>query len=239
MRTDRFAVPGVGDRYLDGSYSKDNPDWHESDAEWKSDQIASMLNRHGLVPESICDVGCGTGGALRALRDAFPAARLHGYEPGVLPPTTVTEAAGITIDDRDPRTTGECWDLMLMIDVFEHVEDYLGFLRSYATVANKAIFHIPLDLSVQSVLRSSPLLAVRRTVGHLHYFSRETALATLADAGYSVVDAVFTPGGVEVPSLGRKQRIAAIPRKAAAMINEEWAARLLGGFSLLVLTSRQ
>jgi hypothetical protein len=235
MQGNESASAGVAGRYLDGSYSSSNPDWHASDAEWKAGHIASMLARHGLTPSSICDVGCGTGGTLRALAKVFPSARLHGFEPGVLPAGAAMPTAAVTIDDRDLRTMGDHWDLMLMIDVFEHVEDYLGFLRSYVGLADRAIFHIPLDLSVQSVLRSNPILHTRQSVGHLHYFSRETALATLHDTGYSIVDSVLTAGGVEGPSLGRKQQLAAVPRRAAARVNQQLAARLLGGFSLLVL----
>ena len=239
MQGDPMDDAGVASRYLDGSYSSHNPDWHESDARWKAEQIASMLARHRLTPASVCDVGCGTGGVLRALRDSLPSARLHGYEPGLRRSPSAPETTGVTIDDQDPRTTGDRWDLMLMIDVFEHVENYMGFLRSYVSVAERSIFHIPLDLSVQSVLRSSSLPRVRRDVGHLHHFSRETALATLQDTGYSVVDSCFTAVGVDAPSLGRKQRLAAIPRRAAAGVHERWAARVLGGFSLLVLATGQ
>ena len=33
---------------------------------------------------------------------------------------------------------------------------------------------------------------MREQFGHLHYFSKETALATLTDAGYEVVDYSYT-----------------------------------------------
>jgi len=44
----------------------------------------------------------------------------------------------------------------MAIRLFEHVEDYLGFLRKMKTKATFKVFHIPLDLSVQTVLRMSP-----------------------------------------------------------------------------------
>lgn len=47
---------------------------------------------------------------------------------------------------------------------------------------------------------------MRRSVGHIHYFTKETALALLEDTGYRVIDHGYT-----------------------------WGATELGGYSLLVL----
>jgi hypothetical protein len=73
------------------------------------------------------------------------------------------------------------FDIVMAIDVFEHVEDYFGFLRKLRGKAEYKIFHIPLELSVQSVLRSSIIIEGRKSVGHIHYFTKETALETLKD----------------------------------------------------------
>ena len=39
---------------------------------------------------------------------------------------------------------------LLMDTVLEHLEDYFGFLRKLKTRATYKVFHIPLDLSVQT-----------------------------------------------------------------------------------------
>jgi 2-polyprenyl-3-methyl-5-hydroxy-6-metoxy-1,4-benzoquinol methylase len=49
------------------------------------------------------------------------------------------------------------FDVVMAIDVFEHVEDYLGFIRRLRVKGEYKVFHIPLDLSVQTVLRVSPI----------------------------------------------------------------------------------
>ena len=97
------------------------------------------------------------------------------------------------------------------------------------------IFHIPLDLSVQSVLRSTPILKLRREVGHLHYFTKETALLTLEHAGYEVVDYFFTATAVELPDRGWKANLMKLPRRLLNAVSPDWAARLFGGYSLMVL----
>lgn len=193
-----------------------------------------MLRKHDLAPRSICDLGCGTGGVLDALSRQLPRdTRLVGFEisPQAIALAPEERKQRITIVNRD--RPDEHFDLALMLDVFEHVDDYLGFLRSVSNGADRFVFHIPLDLSVQSVLRTTPLLGARDWLGHLHYFTRDTALATLRDAGYRVVDEEFTQPAAEL--WGGKSRLLRGPRKVAFRFSPAWAARVLGGFSLLVL----
>ena len=40
------------------------------------------------------------------------------------------------------------FDVILVLDVIEHLEDYFSFLRTIKERALYKIFHIPLDLSV-------------------------------------------------------------------------------------------
>jgi hypothetical protein len=119
--------------------------------------------------------------------------------------------------------------------VFEHVEDYLGFLRQMRPIAEFKVFHIPLDLSVQTVLRGAPLRRVREIVGHLHYFTKETALASLVHAGYSVMDFRYTAHALELPNRGWKAAVGRWPRKALSALNPDLNVRIMGGYSLLVL----
>ena len=130
----------------------------------------------------------------------------------------------------------ESFDLAMAIDVFEHVEDYFGFLRAPKEKAEYKIYHIPLDLSVQNVLRSHPIIDGRKTVGHIHYFTKETALESLKDTGHEIIDYVYTPGTLVLPNQSWKSKLAKMPRKLAYAINQDLAVRVLGGYSLLVLT---
>ena len=98
------------------------------------------------------------------------------------------------------------FDIALIIDVIEHVEDYFDFLRKVKKKANYKIFHIPLDLSVLNVLRASTILAKRNDVGHIHYFTKEIAFRTLIDTGYTIVDYFYTSGSTELPNQSWKSK---------------------------------
>lgn len=119
----------------------------------------------------------------------------------------------------------------LPLDVFEHVEDYIGFLRKLRGRAQAYVFHIPLDLDIRGLLRKRHLRE-RRTVGHLHYFDRDTAIATLEHTGYAILDSFYTTK--PDPHLKAKLVLAA-RRVVRALVTEHLAVRLLGGSSLLVL----
>jgi SAM-dependent methyltransferase len=232
---DRSSEPRPS-RYLDGTQLAAAPDWYESDAAWKAERVRDMMRKHGMEPGSICDVGCGTGGVLDHLsRTLPPTTRLVGYEMSpqavALAPEARKQRIKFVSEWAEEYEGG--FDLMLVLDVFEHVDDYLGFLRAIRGKAGLFIFHIPLDVSVQTVLRGSPFTRARESLGHLHYFSRDTALATLHDTGYATADEELTQPGIDL--WGGKSRLARLPRKAVFRLNPRLAARVMGGFSLLVL----
>jgi SAM-dependent methyltransferase len=224
--------------YNDGSYSSKNPGWHENDASWKARQVLSMLCERSLRPESIVDIGCGTGGVLEVIAGALNGTRLVGYDPSSQAIGMVERSDGVELRVGTPKDVHEHYDLLLSLDVFEHVEDYIGFLRSLRPIANWFVFHIPLDVSAQSVIRERPLLAARSTVGHLHYFTRGTALATVKTAGFEIVcDKLLFPN--DMPGRQVKTRIANIPRDLGRHLRPRLSARIFGGSTLLVLASVQ
>ena len=57
----------MSDLYLSGKYSEKNPTYHIEHSPFKAQQILKMVNKHGLHPGSVCDVGCGAGEVLRQL----------------------------------------------------------------------------------------------------------------------------------------------------------------------------
>jgi trans-aconitate methyltransferase len=225
-------------RYLSGEYAAENPSYHVEDSAWKARQILTMLRKHGLEPKTVCDVGCGAGEVLRQLQQKLPAqTMLHGFEISpqgfALAKTRENDRLRFFCEDFLAAQVDPC-DLLLCIDVFEHVEDYMGFLRKLRTKSTYTIFHIPLDMSAQGVLRIKTIVANRVHVGHLHYFCKETALLTLQDTGYEIVDWFYTASGIDLAkTLGAK--LVAMPRKLAAFVSPDFTARVLGGYSMLVL----
>ena len=221
--------------YETGEYLANNPDWHETDAPYKAEWIAAFLKANKVDPGHIVEVGSGSGEILVSLARHFPAARLEGWD--ISP-----QAHRIALPKATDRLTfhhGE-WqpqraDVTMAIDVFEHVPDYMGFIRTMAQAGGLKLFHIPLDLSVQGLLRGKSLIYARKTLGHLHYFCRDTALATLRDCGLEVIDWRYTHGAAELPNRKLRTRLFNVPRRVVRALSEDLAVRVMGGSSMLVL----
>lgn len=218
-------------------YLKKNPTWHVEDSPWKANQILKMLNRNPINPKTISEVGCGAGEILNQLHAALPEnIEFTGYDisSDAIKLANSREKERLAFKNENFLELNEKFDLLLMMDVFEHVDDYIGFIKRCKEKANYTIFHIPLDLSAQAILRDK-LILERKKLGHLHYFKKETALATLVDSGYEIVDCFYTNGALDRPANTFKSRLVAWPRRILYKINKDFAVKLLGGCSLLVL----
>lgn len=223
--------------YADGTYLDNNQTWHVEDSPWKAGNIRKMMERNRINPKTVCEVGCGAGEILKQLSAALPLTHFVGYElsPQAIALCKTRQSASTEYLQKNILNESVFFDCLLCIDVFEHVEDYIGFIKALKTKATYSIFHIPLDVSVLSIARCS-LITTRAGVGHLHYFTRETALATLRDCGYEVVDSFYTVAFDDLPGKTLKSRVGRIPRKLLFSLSPHLAVRLLGGCSLMVLT---
>lgn len=225
------------DIYQSEKYREVVPTWHAEDSPWKAQQILRMLKRHHLSPHTVCEVGCGVGGILAQLQQSLdPDCTFQGYEvsPYAVKISKEKENDRLHYQQRDFSEEGnEHFDVLLMIDVMEHVEDYYRFLRNLKPKAEYKLIHLPLELSAVSLLRSQALINVRKTYD-IHYFTKDLALASLQDAGYEIVDYFYTQRSIALAN-NFKKKLMAIPRKISFTLHKDFAARVLGGFSLLVL----
>jgi len=144
----RGRNPGMNEapriRYTDGEYLLANPTWHEEDSPWKAKQIMAMAHRNDLQPRSICEVGCGAGGILEALHTLMPEnISFVGYDisPQACAKAKEKEIERLTFHERDLLEDDDFYDLLLIIDVLEHIEDYFGFLRQIRPRSDYKIFN--------------------------------------------------------------------------------------------------
>ena len=227
------------DIYNDGTYLNANATWHEEDSPWKSRQIINLLESNSINPVSVCEVGCGADEILNRLSDTYKDTSFFGYE--------ISEQAYARCVQKTKRnlcffkddiftSKPEKYNVAMAIDVFEHVEDYLGFLRKFRALAKYKIFHIPLDLTMITLLMPSRIRFRREKFGHLHYFTKETAIRSLEDTGYEIIDHFYTGVSIDRTNSSMTDRMLNIPRKLTFHLNKDIAARTLGGYSLMVLS---
>jgi SAM-dependent methyltransferase len=225
--------------YASGDYAALHPAYHTEDSAWKAQKILAIIRKNNLQPKTVTEIGCGAGEILRQLQLQLPGdTQFFGYD---ISPQAI-EMCNQRANERLHCVCGDLLtkdvaasDVLLSIDVFEHVEDYIGFLRRLRIKGTYKIFHIPLDISVLSVFRLSTILIGRQRLGHLHYFVKDTALATLKDIGYEIIDWDYTHSGLEKSDRSFRQRLAKFPRLVATKIDPDFSVRVLGGSAILVL----
>ena len=232
-------MSNVESRYYDGTYLAENPDWDRKDAPWKAVQVASILSDNKIDPYTVCEVGCGSGDVLLHLQKALPSVKMTGYD--ISPQAAqfweqqYEAGGGVEFHLGNFHEINRIkYDVLLMLDVFEHVRDPFSFLENSRRHAIHFVFHIPLDLSASAIVRGYPLINVRKKGGHLHYYTKDLALAMLFDTGYEVLDWRYTGASLNSPNRSLKTRLAVFPRRLAYAVHKDFGVRLFGGETMLV-----
>lgn len=228
------------DRYVNGEYLKNNPDWDIADAGWKTDIIVELLQKNDVHPKRVIEVGCGAGENLvELLKKEGRIEELTGYDisPQAFALAEKRTSDKISFYNEDLTLRQDIHaDLLMVIDVVEHVDDYYGFLRKLKKKSDHFIFHIPLDLSSRTVMKPHVLMQQRQSVGHIHYYSKEMVEWALQDTGYEIIDWVYTKPVFDVnPPDSFKRFVKKILRNFSFTINKDWSAKKWGGYSMMIL----
>jgi 2-polyprenyl-3-methyl-5-hydroxy-6-metoxy-1,4-benzoquinol methylase len=117
--------------YISGEYLKKQPDWHVGESPWKAREIRRMIAQNNIVPKTICEVGCGAGEVLNQLQQTMEDdCTFWGYEISPqafeLCETRANEKLHFKlVDIREEEHA--YFDLILVLDVLEHLEEYFSF----------------------------------------------------------------------------------------------------------------
>lgn len=226
------------DRYNNGTYLNQNQQWHQEDSPYKAGLVMQML-RHSRQDFKTCaDVGCGAGRVTSILANTFTDKIFHGFDTSRDATRFWAEnaAGNLTFSSRNIFDVQERFDLVLCLDVFEHVDDYIGFLRELRLRGAQFIFNVPLDMSVAKLVTGG-LRFVREEVGHLHYFNTYTTLETLKYAGYKIENFFLSAMFRRTMPRNLRQAVMLAPRLLTSFLGDNLSAVLTGGYSLVVLAS--
>ncbi len=225
--------------YTGGTYLKNNPGWHQEGSKWKADLVFDFIKRFNIPVGQVIEVGCGAGEILVQLEKQLgPASVLKGYD---ISPQAIqiakekeTEQLHFFLGEF-AKIYSDKADLILVIDVVEHVDDIYSFLRALNAAGRNFIFHIPLDISGRTILKPHVMLQQRTSVGHIHYFTEETALWLLKDTGYITEGFIYTKPEIDlVKPRSIKQWVKKTLRRISYAMNKKLSVKLWGGYSLLL-----
>ena len=132
--------------YQDGTYLENRPTWHLEDSQWKANNILKIIMQNKLTAKTVCEIGCGAGEILNQLHKKIALdTEFFGYElsPQAYKMCKKREKDRIKFYNTDFLTySKKNYDLFLVIDVIEHIEDFFGFLSKLRSSGLYYIFHI-------------------------------------------------------------------------------------------------
>lgn len=224
--------------YQNGKYLQNNPDWHIADSAWKlSHALKALQHTPSTDFNRLLDAGCGAGEVIKLWAGEEPSKIFKGWEisPQAYEMCLQNPLPNVSFCQERPS---ENFDIVLILDVLEHLEDWKTFLKDCSRQAKKIIIHIPLDLSLYARLRPSILENERLTVGHIHFFTEKSFLKEIKQMGFEILHKHYTNKYLEKePPLTRWiSKIGMLIRKTAhLLLPTKWTAYLIGGYSLMLV----
>lgn len=225
--------------YNDKTYLEKNPTWHEEDAPFKANKIINLLSRNSISFKTVSEIGCGSGEILVQLESQLPdVTNLFGFDISKdainIAKKKETDKIKFELKDMSNKNEYYFYDLQLVLDVLEHVDNYFDFLAGIVSKSHYTIFHIPLDMCVWSLFREKILIESKDRVGHIHNFTEDFICDIISDYGFEIIDKIYTEPKFNVMS--NKQKFVNLFRKFIFKINKKNCTKILGGYSILILT---
>lgn len=144
------------------------------------EQIVKLIS--GLDIRTVLDVGCGSGDNLSALAEALSHLQLAGVDisdEALSLAARRVPAADLRILDAQKECLDQRFDLVMAIQVIEHLQDDVAALRNMARMAGEWV----LVTTMRGRMRDS-----ERAIGHFRNYSDEELRTKAAAAGLEVVD---------------------------------------------------
>lgn len=231
------------DFYTKGQYLENNPSWDCEDSPWKAAQLFNLVKKNKLKDiGTLSEVGCGSGEVLYNLYKKFNSDKIlcFGYD---ISPQAIEIANKLKTErgldnfkyevaSIPTKKTG----LLICADVFEHIDGELAFLRGIKDCSEYKIFNIPLDLSIQSLIREKTILDQRERVGHINYYTKSLALAVLKDAGYEIMDWQYAKWYKYYNNKSLSTKVMNLFRDIFMSFSPDLCVKFLGGSSIVVLS---
>lgn len=184
MTSPPLRVPALNAHYQ-GAYDEHALAWRRLGAADKARNLRQLLGAR--QPESILEVGCGTGAVLAALAASGCGRRHLGVDVADPAEHTDPQARALELRPYDGRTLpfgDHSIDLVLASHVIEHLPEPRHLLVEMARVARRWIYvEVPCELHLRTSRRA---LQQSLDIGHINAFTPESFELLLASSGLAV-----------------------------------------------------
>lgn len=167
----------------------------------RSDNKISQIKR--VLPSdfravSLLDVGCNAAVVTSGVAEHVGARIVHGIDPSDLAVIAARknlakfEQSSVFQVDFGQFETRYVYDLLMFIDVLEHLEDPVGTLRRASEITSYSIVRVPLEGSIinrfsRGFLGRNFYKIMERRYGHIQHFNPDSIRQTIYDGGFDVI----------------------------------------------------
>lgn len=187
--------------YTSGEYISRNPTLDVEDTPWKLSKIIPLAEvfaaRHNSAKVKILDVGGGAGMVLKGLSDFLATRELEVEKYALDLSREMLEIQKrnnpdiVLLSQESIESTSfkdKEFDLVLMVDVLEHIPDLSAALKELRRIAKYVIYKVPIENNLYyNILNLIKLGGLRRDifqqVGHVHFFSYGMVMQQLRSTG--------------------------------------------------------
>ena len=228
----------AGERYTGDAYVNIHQNWHLGDSEGKAAELAPLFRAlpEALAGLTVVDVGTGAGGVPHALSMllAPDSPTFVGYEISEHAIRLGRDKFGDAVELRQ-RSFGERdgpFDVVMFIDVLEHLENPWEMLRHARGVARYMVVRQPL-LDNFGVFRHDKYRAQRDELGHITFFNHRSFLDIVTATGWKpLVTELLPPWRLSQPApAGRLRPLKQLATRVAPVTS----SFLMEGFYLNAL----
>ncbi len=228
--------------YNNSEYLENNPTWGIEDSPYKVSHILDLLKSNNITPSTIADIGCGAGEILSLVDKGLKSpSQCTGFDISshLEPMWQKRRSKSVNFSSSNFLETNSSYDLLLLIDIVEHIDDYIGFLKEVKDKGTYKLFNFPLEIFALKAVLTHKFTETRKKYGHIHYFNREICLEALKAAGYEIIEDRYAAGAIDLAStttsISPQSKLLKIPRLILSKFSEDLTAKTLGGYSLYVL----
>jgi hypothetical protein len=145
--------------------------------------VLDAVRRSTTAGSKCMEIGCGRGHFVTALREAgFDARGVELGRPDVFATAAPFVRTGVSVAGL-PAAERDDVNCVLLLDVIEHIEDAVGFLREV-----RASFHGLTSLVVTAPARPEIWSNYDEHYGHFRRYTSDSLRREISDAGFQVVD---------------------------------------------------
>jgi len=226
-------------------YLRLNPNMHLEDSLAKVKQVLNVIPK-GVTFKSMLDVACGAGLITMEVAKELKIQKSVGID---ISNKMIEKAKEIDKDNLVQWEVADIFkyklssefDLVLCVDILEHLEDDLGFLEKVSEIGKYAIVKTPLERSLFSrfLVRLrifDPWEDTKERYGHLQHYDEKSLTSLIAESGFTIEESISVPMPKRSKRVWEFFRLLFYP---IVLISMDEMVRTSGGFKILLLESKR